>query len=81
MVFNQARAFGMSTNRKIAENVRAAHFITYCLNTEYSEYNKYELAAYKFGGGIDPNTFKSLEDYNQMPGYDQVMKLHSNWWL
>jgi hypothetical protein len=71
----QARAFGMST-RNIAENVRAAHFITYCLNTEYSEYNKYEEAAYKFSGDVN-----SLVTPNSLQGYNQIMPQYGNWWL
>jgi hypothetical protein len=49
-------------------------FANYSANIPYTDANKFELAAYKFGGGITPSDFPSLE------GYKQILPSKGKWW-
>jgi hypothetical protein len=58
-----------------AEAVGKLNFVKYNATAPYTENNRYELAAYAFGGGIDWNRFPSFA------GYSQILKGSGNWWL
>jgi hypothetical protein len=49
-------------------------FANYSVNMPYTDANKFELAAYKFGGGITPSDFPSLA------GYKQILPSKGRWW-
>ena len=42
----------------------------------YTEANKFELAAYKFGGGIPTSGFRSLSSFRD----NQVFRKAGSWW-
>jgi hypothetical protein len=73
----QAHGFGMSTGRNIKKRDKWAHFVTFCLNNEYSNINEYEVAAYKFGGGIPRMGFNNIQGYNHI----MYRTRYSNWWV
>jgi hypothetical protein len=68
IIFNkQARAFKISGS--VAESERKARFITFCANNAYkAETNRYEEAAYRFGGAPDrPHDFYLEQSGSQRP--------------
>jgi hypothetical protein len=73
----QAHSFGISTGRNIKKRDKRAHFVTFCLNNEYSNINEYEEAAYKFGGRISQTGFGNIYGYNQVMYRTQYI----NWWV
>lgn len=46
--------------------IEKANFINYSVTVPYTEANKFELAAYKFGGGIPSEGFSSISCNSQI---------------